>query len=255
VQQNEKRREHETQSLIKAILEGGHLPPNADLKMITGNESQVSSPKPNAYVLSTEFSSETVTDFVTTNNALGLIEEGSTTQGPERLAPSQILPALETIHTVQNSLDAARDIFNLRQLMRDALQTSSDAEMLEVLQIGRQEMPDAIKALQRALERLAEQDGAEEPPPGQRIVKGKVVRKLTVNEVESSGRTAKRTETMDTVISVDSSSSSGASHGGSSSDAKRKDTLNLEFIESGIDCLRRMSRGGETTVPSWTITR
>ena len=256
MQQNEKRREHETQSLLRAILEGGHLPPNTDLKMILGNEGQVSSPELSPYVLSTESSVERVTEFVTTNNALGLIEEGSTTQAAEHLAPSQILPALETIHIVQNSLDVARDMSDLRQLMRTALQTSSDAEMLEVLQIGRQEMPDAIKTLQRALERLAERDGeAEEPPLGQGIVRGKVVQKLTASNVEGSGSTAKRTETMDTIISVDSSSSSGASHSGSSSDVKKKDTLDLEFIETGIDCLRRMSRGGETTVPSWTITR
>lgn len=257
VQQNERRRERETRSLIRAIFEGGHLPPKTDLKMILGNESQVSSPEPSPYALSTEFSSKTVTEFVTTNNALGLVEEGNTTHAPEYLAPSQILPALETIHTVQNSLDAARDMSDLRQLMRTALQTSSDAEMLEVLQIGRQEMPDAIKTLQRALERLAGGDGeAEEPQPGQGIVTAKVVQKLTVNEVEGSGRTVRHRETMDTVISVDSSSGSSASYSGSSSDARRKDTLDLEFIETGIDCLRRMSRGvAQTTVPSWAITR
>lgn len=257
VQQNERRREQETQALLRAILNGGQFPPKSEFKMILGNDSQVSSPEPSPYVLTTEFSSERVTEFVTTNNALGLTEAGSISPNSEHLAPSQILPALETIHTVQNSLDAARDMSDLRQLMRNALQTSSDAEMLEVLQIGRPEMPDAIKTLQRALERLAEGDGeVAEPLPGHGIVTGKVVQKLTVNEVEGSGRTVKHTETMDTVISVDSSSSSGASHSGSSSDSKRKDTLDLEFIETGIDCLRRMSRGGQDiTVPSWTITR
>ena len=256
VQQTERRRELETQSLLRAILDGGHLPPKSDLKLILGNEIQVSSPERSPYVLSTEFSSEKVTEFITTNNALGLIEGSSATPLPEYLAPSQILPVLETIHTAQNSLDAARDMSDLRQLMRIALQTSSDAEMVDVLQIGRQEMPEAIKTLQRALERLAERDGeVTEPPPGPGIITGKVVRKLTVNEVEGSGRITKHTETMDTVISVDSSSSSGASQSGSSSDARKKDTLDWEFIETGIDCLRRMSGSGETTVPSWTITR
>lgn len=32
------------------------------------------------------------------------------------------------------------------------------------------------------------------------------------------------------------------------------DTIHREFVESGIDCLRRMS-GEDTTVPSWTITK
>ena len=36
----------------------------------------------------------------------------------------------------------------------------------------------------------------------------------------------------------------------------QKDTLHQEFIESGIDALRRMSKGAETTtLPSWTITK
>jgi len=255
VQQTEKRREHETQ-LLRAILDGGHLPPKSELKLILSNETQASSPEQSPYVLSTEFSSEKVTDFITTNNALGLIEGSSATPLPEYLAPSQILPVLETLHTAQNSLDAARDMSDLRQLMRNALQTSSDAEMVEVLQIGRQEMPEAIKTLQRALERLAERDGVvTEPLPGSGIITGRVVQKLTMNEAEGSGRTIKHTETMDTIISVDSSSSSSASQSGSSSDVRKKDTLDLEFIETGIDCLRRMSGSGETTVPSWTITR
>ena len=33
-----------------------------------------------------------------------------------------------------------------------------------------------------------------------------------------------------------------------------EDTIHREFVESGIDCLRRMS-GEDTTVPSWTITK
>ena len=50
--------------------------------------------------------------------------------------------------------------------MRAALQTTSDVEMLEVLQIGHQEMPDAIKTLQRALEHVTERDndGVEASP-------------------------------------------------------------------------------------------
>jgi abelson tyrosine-protein kinase 1 len=37
--------------------------------------------------------------------------------------------------------------------MRAALQTNNDVQMIEVLQVGREEMPEAIKTLQRALER------------------------------------------------------------------------------------------------------
>ena len=247
MQQTEKGRKHETRSLLKAILYSSHPPSNSDLKLLLGNEIQVSSPEQSPSVLSTEFSSDNTTEFITINTALGLIERRSATPLPGYLPPSQVLPALETIHIAQNSLDAAHDMSDLRQLMHHALQTTNDAEMVEALEIGRQEIPEVIKTLQRELERLAERDGeVTEPPPGPGIVTGKVVRKVTTDEVEGSGRTTKHAETTDTVISVDSSSSS---------DERKKDTLDLEFIETGIDCLRRMSGGGETTVPSWTITR
>ncbi|KAF5378466.1 hypothetical protein D9615_007020 [Tricholomella constricta] len=74
---------------------------------------------------------------------------------PSRLRESQILPALKTLHESQNTVDAAKDSVDLRALMRTALQTSSDEEILEMLQIGREEMPEAIKMLQRVLERVA----------------------------------------------------------------------------------------------------
>jgi len=90
--------------------------------------------------------------------------------------------------------------------MRAALQTGSDADMVCFLQIAREEMLEAIKTLQRALE-----SGNFENPSGNH----------------------------------------GADQLGD-----QKDTLHQEFIESGIDALRRMSKGAEaTTLPSWTITK
>jgi hypothetical protein len=43
---------------------------------------------------------------------------------------------------------------DLRAFLRTALQASDDVEMIEVLQVGREETPEAIKTLQRALERI-----------------------------------------------------------------------------------------------------
>lgn len=78
--------------------------------------------------------------------------------------------------------------------------------MVCFLQIAREEMLEAIKTLQRALE-----SGNFEIPSGNH----------------------------------------GADQLG-----HQKDTLHQEFIESGIDALRRMSKGAETTtLPSWTITK
>ena len=145
------------------------------------------------------YESGSVAHFTTTGNALSLFEPYPLISAQD-FSPSQILPELNSLHSIQNSLDTAMDTADLRQIMRAALQTTSDAEMLEVLEVSRQEMPDAIKTLQRALERVTEGD----------------------DEVDSS---------------------------------VRRDTLDKEFIESGIDCLRRMSRGIETSLPSWTITK
>ena len=179
---------------------------------------------------------------------LGLFEgvPNSPLPAPHELQESQILPELTSLHSIQNSLDAAMDTADLRQVMRTALQATNDAEMLEVLQIGQHEMPDAIKTLQRALEHVTERDDdGVEAPPG---VVAKVVNRVDHNEVQGSGGAVKRSGT---IISMDSTSSTSSGH----SSERRRDTLDREFIESGIECLRRMSRGVPTSLPSWTITK
>ena len=197
------------------------------------------------------YQTETVAHFTTTENVLGLIEGAP--QPPltaaHDLSPTEILPTLTSLHSVQNSLDKAMDTADLRQVMRAALQTTTDAEMLEVLQVGHHEMPDAIKTLQRALEHIAERDGdGVEAPPEKGVVLAKVVKKVNHNEVEGPGGPLKRSRT---IISIDSTSTTSSGH----NSERRRDTLDREFVECGIDCLRRMSRGIETSLPSWTITK
>ena len=160
------------------------------------------------------------------------------------LPPSQILPKLNSLHSIQNTLDMAMDTADLRQIMRAALQTTSDAEMLEVLEVSRQEMPDAIKTLQRALERVIEgDDEGVEAPSGERVALA-----TTVNYNEVEGPTSPF-QWPRAIFSNDSSNTSSSGHG-----SERRDTLDKEFIESGIECLRRLSHGIETSLPSWTIT-
>ena len=72
------------------------------------------------------------------------------------------LHLISTLQTLQNERDAHRDAADLRQLMRSALQTNDDLEMIKVLQVGRDEMPEAIKTLQRALEIVLEKERVEE---------------------------------------------------------------------------------------------
>lgn len=102
---------------------------------------------------------------------------------------------------------------DLRGLMRAALETGSDVEMMKVLQIGREEMPEAIGTLERALDKLRAHE----------------------NEFTDEVRG-------DPVV-------------GGRGNGLVKDPIDREFVESGIDALRRMSRGVVTKLPSWTITR
>jgi abelson tyrosine-protein kinase 1 len=161
---------------------------------------------------------------------------------------------------MQNSRDAARDLADLRNSMRTAMQTGSDAELCAVLQVAREEMPDALKTLQRALERIIEKESSEEEGPPAEDVAAKFVGSGKEKEKEKKGKETglvgllKRTKTM---VSAQSGRGSVESGSGSGSDGWNRDTLDREFIECGIDALRRMSSGLDTasSLPSWTITR
>jgi hypothetical protein len=162
------------------------------------------------------------------------------------------------MHVRQNEIDQARDMFDLRGLMRIALQANSDLEMIEVLQVGQDEMPEAIKTLQRALEREVEKESAAEGVAASPTASGvAMTRRISVKEVTVPAPAPAGTEPYDdpnamsrrhTLVSVTSASSTD-SHG------VGRDTLDREFIESGIDALRRVSNGDEVDLPSWTITR
>jgi hypothetical protein len=128
--------------------------------------------------------------------------------------------------------------------MRLALQTTRDADIIDILQIKRQDMPDAIKTLQRALEKVSERERKPESP----VVAFKAAPLLRKFSLRRDDRTVAGLPRPGT---VDSSNSSGASVGA----ADKADTLDREFMESGIEALVRMSRGVETNLPSWTITK
>jgi hypothetical protein len=128
--------------------------------------------------------------------------------------------------------------------MRSALQTTSDADVLDLLQIKREDMPEAIKTLQRALERTVER--RREPPETPAVAtKPPLRRRFTLRKDDGAGTSPQRVQTFD----------STSSSSGSAGTADSKDTLEREFLESGIDALLRMSRGVETNLPSWTITK
>jgi abelson tyrosine-protein kinase 1 len=115
--------------------------------------------------------------------------------------------------------------------------------LIEVLQVGRDEMPEAIKTLQRALEK--EVGVGVDGRKGSTVLAQTPVPDGDVVNAEASRSSVAGLARANTIASRES--------GGSG--AGVKDTLDREFIESGIDVLRRMSRGAEINLPSWTITR
>ena len=125
---------------------------------------------------------------------------------------------LYALRAEQNAQDRAHDLADLHRLMLTALAANDDIAMIEALQIMRSEMPDAIRTLERALEYLCEDDQLDPEDVG-----------------KGNGP------------SLDLSNT-GASHSSA-------DPLDREFIVTGIDALRRLSKGRDLGLPSWTITR
>ena len=99
--------------------------------------------------------------------------------------------SLRDIQSSQLEEDSRSDVEDLRQMLKSVLLTGSDADLFNCLEIVREELPEALKTLQRTRE-ATQTDG---------------------------------------------------------------DTLHQEFIESGIDALRRLSVDVDTNLPNWTITK
>jgi len=108
-------------------------------------------------------------------------------------------------------------------------QGGSDVEISNVLQIYRVDMPEAIKALQRVLERVVEKQGMAE----------------SQEKVEKTDKLGKQKAPKKKDALADGSSGSSGEEGGWGDD-----TIHREFIESGIDALKRMSRGLDMALPS-----
>ena len=113
------------------------------------------------------------------------------------LSTNAVIPNLYRIQEAQNAKDAESDMEDLRTLIRAVLDSGNDSKLLAFLGIEAQEMPEAIKTLQRTLEKT----------------------------------TAKRSDACD--------------------------TLHEEFLESGIDAMRRLSATNTSVIslPFWTITK
>lgn len=135
---------------------------------------------------------------------------------------------LRDLRATENAHDRALDAADLRELMSTTLAENDDSAMINILQIEKSEMPEAITTLERAFERVKEhgqlnaEESATVPPFSQQEV-GK-----------DNGFSV---EPLNTGVSQCST-----------------DTLDREFIETGIKALRRLSKGVNLDLPRWTIT-
>ena len=158
------------------------------------------------------------------------------------LSPDEVAALLQTCRERQNEQDLAYDTEDLRQVMRSALQAGSDAEIIDVLQVSRHEMPEAMKTLQRALEREVEKERDTE--------------QSVIQDVDVFSEEAEPLEGLSSSQTSESSRSKLRTDSAASSRARSsRDTLDREFLENGIEALRRMSEGVKLTLPSWTITK
>ena len=173
--------------------------------------------------------------------AMDFTFKGQTTS----LNPDEVAALLQTCRERQNEQDSAHDSADLRQVMQAALQSGGDAELIDILQVSRHEMPEAIKTLQRALESEVEKE-----------------RDAEVAMIEDVDVFSEEAESLDPTGSP-TSPISGSSHSQklttdstiSARARASRDTLDREFLESGIEALTRMSKGTELSLPPWTITK
>ena len=106
-------------------------------------------------------------------------------------AENIVITSLRDVQSSQLEEDSRSDVEDLKQMLKAVLLTGSDADLFNCLEIVREELPEALKTLQRTRE-ATRKDG---------------------------------------------------------------DMIHQEFIESGIDALRRLSADVDTNLPNWTITK
>ena len=187
---------------------------------------------------------------------------------PENMSQTEIMDRISRYSSLQIEQAAAHDAAYLRRLLTSALATNDDMQMIKVLQVSREEMPEALKALQRALEvevdkeheglaviEEASVDSTQGILDGVSGVKGKgrATRQNTYDSSHSRTSTASKSSASRSRTSTASKASTMLSHAS-------RDTLDREFLESGIETLRRLSlRAGQPasalSLPPWTITR
>ncbi|KAF8528481.1 hypothetical protein BU17DRAFT_80889 [Hysterangium stoloniferum] len=209
---------------------------------------------------------------------------------------NEIVAAIATIRAAQAARDSALDVADLYTSMRTALRRGDDMAMLEVLQVDRSEIQEAIKTLQRALEdpRLAPAgtraymragDGgpAQAASPPTTLSSAR-----TWASVQDAGAVCDATSAWAAAVVAEAASRPAVSGADrpppppyaqysapatplwpttpgsgwpaatpAAWDSDQEAAFHREFLEGGLDALRRLSgvEGGDESLPPWTITR
>ncbi|KAL1746636.1 hypothetical protein HDZ31DRAFT_33729, partial [Schizophyllum fasciatum] len=152
------------------------------------------------------------------------------------LDASVVTARLRARRARENAEDTRRDVADLRGVMRKAMEIPNDAALMRVLEVDGAEIPEAVRALQRALE------GALRKAEGEKT--GLSRDGSLVSQGRQSRPSASRRQSMQ-----------GSAEEHDFDPYSAHDMLDREFMESGIDAMRRMSRPGPWDLPDWTITR
>ncbi|KZV66153.1 hypothetical protein PENSPDRAFT_655158 [Peniophora sp. CONT] len=166
---------------------------------------------------------------------------------------SRIRRSLSFYRKSQNFSDRSRDMVDLRQLLHTALQTKDDVAMVEVLQVGRNEMPEAIQVLQDALQHHE----ANEPSSVTRRTshESAPVHSLDQEFIRSSIQSLKRLSLID-VLNIPSGTVTGSvagpdTGGGGAADFTPLDTDRVAGLDQSATMHLRMLHVNNGKIVDW----
>lgn len=154
--------------------------------------------------------------------------EGASIGGEYSLTDSrlseEVRERFDELVELQASRDQTKDHANLRKLMLEALRKSSDGELLEFLQLKKDELPEAMNELQAALQDLRRRKEEHEPANSAADAVGDELSFRSADFLNEDPTTMPaRAETMPAKLH----------------DFDLNDELDLVFIESAIKALNR----------------
>ncbi|KAH9848357.1 hypothetical protein C2E23DRAFT_889200 [Lenzites betulinus] len=149
---------------------------------------------------------------------------------------------LQVVTTLQNEQDAEHDTQSLWRRIEAALNTNSDHDLIRILQIRDDEIPEAIETLQRAIK-----DKTKASASARRNAATET--SIPVGSILSARSGSKSARAHTSTIGTESSRQPG--------DVRLRawpdDTLESRFMATSIEAMRRLS-SLEVKLPSWTIT-